>query len=60
MDWDFSRFNRLPFYDYFVVNDRVETAVAKLQAIIMAERCRVPRLLSAFSINFNQEEPHER
>ena len=33
-----------PFYDYVIVNDDLQTAVAKLQAIILAERCRVRRL----------------
>lgn len=37
--------NFLPLYDYQVVNDDIETAVAKLEAIIKAERCRVKRLL---------------
>ena len=27
-------------YDYIVVNDEVETAVARLRAIVLAERCR--------------------
>lgn len=31
-------------YDYVVVNDRVEDAVAKLRAIIVAEKCRSFRL----------------
>lgn len=33
----------LPEYDYAVVNDRIEDAVEKLKAIIIAERCRVRR-----------------
>ncbi len=28
-------------YDYVVVNDRVESAVSKIEAIIAAERCRI-------------------
>ncbi|MEB3195615.1 MAG: guanylate kinase [Candidatus Sericytochromatia bacterium] len=31
----------LPFYDYQLVNDDLDVAVAKVQAIIAAERCRV-------------------
>ncbi|MGH8058285.1 MAG: guanylate kinase [Candidatus Entotheonellia bacterium] len=31
-------------YDYVIVNDLLETATAQLQAIILAERCRVDRL----------------
>lgn len=37
--------NFLPLYDYQVVNDDLETAVHKLQAIITAERCRISRRL---------------
>lgn len=32
-----------PGYDYLVVNDRIETAVEALRAIVIAERCRVRR-----------------
>jgi len=32
-------------YDYWLVNDRVESAVHVLQSIILAERARVPRLM---------------
>ncbi|MFQ5795895.1 MAG: guanylate kinase [Candidatus Bipolaricaulia bacterium] len=31
----------IPEFDYLIVNDRVETAVAFLQAIVHAERCRI-------------------
>lgn len=31
-------------YDYVIVNDDLEAAAAKLQAIILAERCRIGRL----------------
>lgn len=33
----------IPHYDYFVINDEVETAADKLRAIILAERARVIR-----------------
>ncbi len=32
-------------YDYWLINDRVERAVAQLQSIIAAERARISRLL---------------
>lgn len=38
-----SEINRLPSYDYIVVNDDVSTAVNDLIAIISAEKCRVTR-----------------
>lgn len=37
--------NYLPLYDYQLVNDDLELAVGKVQAIIMAEHCRVNRHL---------------
>lgn len=33
----------LPLYDYRVVNDDFEQALDQLRAIVIAERCRVPR-----------------
>ncbi|ADI01634.1 MAG TPA: guanylate kinase [Syntrophothermus lipocalidus] len=36
---------QLQHYDYLVVNDRVEAAAEKLVAIMVAERCRVTRLI---------------
>lgn len=35
--------NYLPLYDYQLVNDDLDLAVRKVQAIIMAEHCRVNR-----------------
>jgi guanylate kinase len=34
----------LPMYDYCIVNDQIDRAVATLQAVVMAERSRVARL----------------
>jgi guanylate kinase len=39
--------NYLPLYDYQLVNDDLEVAVSKVQAIITAEHCRVMRNLSS-------------
>lgn len=39
-----SAFEEIEFiskYDYFIINDRVETAVSQLHSIIQAEKCRV-------------------
>ena len=37
---------RLPLFDYVVVNDTVDQAVAKIDAIITAEKCRAnPRVV---------------
>ncbi len=35
---------QMHYYDYVVVNDQVEEAVRKIEAIIIAERCRVHNL----------------
>ena len=40
--------NYLPLYDYQLVNDDLDLAVRKVQAIIMAEHCRVVRNLTSF------------
>ena len=37
--------NYLPLYDYQLVNDDLDLAVRKVEAIIMAEHCRVTRHL---------------
>jgi len=42
--WVKKEMAQLDLYDYVVVNDRVEEAVAKIQAIIIAEKCRTKRL----------------
>lgn len=40
--------NYLPLYDYQLVNDDLDLAVRKVQAIIQAEHCRVVRNLASF------------
>ncbi len=42
-------------YDYVIINDKIETAVDKLEAIILAEKCR-SRHISASDIEFSEEE----
>jgi len=34
--------NKLPLFDYVVVNDNLETAAGQIEAIITAEKCRLP------------------
>ena len=36
--------NEIPKYNYVVVNDEVETAVKKVEAILISEKCRVDRI----------------
>lgn len=40
----YKEINFISRYNYAVVNDEVETAVEKLEAIICAEKCRVDRI----------------
>jgi guanylate kinase len=34
----------LPLYDYAVVNDNFDQACEQLRSIVIAERCRIPRV----------------
>jgi guanylate kinase len=45
----FKEINYVSNYNYVVVNDIVEDAVAKLQSIISAEKCRVDRIKNSMS-----------
>jgi guanylate kinase len=40
------------WYDFLVVNDKLEDALAQLQAIVSASRCRTPRLWPRLAKNF--------
>ncbi|MBS2904749.1 guanylate kinase, partial [Klebsiella pneumoniae] len=40
----YKEINFISRYNYAVVNDEVETAVDKLEAIVCAEKCRVDRI----------------
>ena len=39
----YRELNYICQYNYVVVNDRVEEAVRKIEAIVLAEKCRVVR-----------------
>lgn len=40
LEWAKAELRAVLKYDYVVVNDRIETAVTKIEAIIAAEKCR--------------------
>jgi len=40
----YKEMNEVTKYNYVVVNDKIETAVDKMEAIIKAEKCRVDRI----------------
>jgi len=39
----YEELNYISRYNYVIINDTVESAVAKLEAIVLAEKCRVDR-----------------
>ncbi|MBE3581010.1 MAG: guanylate kinase [Thermoanaerobacteraceae bacterium] len=43
LGWVENELQQMDLYDYVVVNDVVESAVAKIEAIITAEKCRTAR-----------------
>lgn len=43
-----SEIEMMASYDYAVVNDHVDNAVAKIREIIRAEHCRVPRVIGKY------------
>ena len=50
----YREINEIPKYNYVVVNDKVENAVSKVEAILISEKCRVDRIEEIFVEN--QEE----
>lgn len=54
----YQEINELSKYNYVVVNDTIEKAADKINAIIMAERCRVDRIEEVY-LNTSEEEVHE-
>ncbi len=54
----YQEMNEVTKYNYVVVNDDLEEAIAKVNAILLAEKCRVDRIEEVF-LNNNEEEVHE-
>lgn len=54
----YREINEIPKYNYVVVNDEVETAVAKVEAILLSEKCRVDRI-EEISVENQEEIIHE-
>ena len=50
----YKEINEITKYNYVVVNDKVEDATKKVEAIIMAEKCRVDRIIEVDL--YNKEE----
>ncbi len=54
----YKEINEMSKYNYVVINDEVDKAVKKVQAILLAERCRVDRI-EEFDVNNEEELIHE-
>lgn len=54
----YKEINEATKYNYVVINDEVELAVRKVEAIMLAERCRVDRI-EDFEVNNQEELMHE-
>ena len=54
----YKEINEVTKYNYVVVNDEVENAVNKVNAVLLSERCRVDRIEEVY-LNNMEEELHE-
>lgn len=54
----YKEINEVTQYNYVVVNDNLEEAVTKVEAIIKAEKCRVDRIEEVY-LDTKEEEIHE-
>ena len=54
----YKEVNEVTKYNYVVVNDKVELAVEKIEAILKAEKCRVDRIEEVY-LDTKEEEIHE-
>ena len=54
----YKEINEVTKYNYVVVNDNLDDAIAKVEAIIKAEKCRVDRIEEVY-LDTKEEEIHE-
>ena len=54
----YKEINEVTKYNYVVVNDDLDEAIAKVEAIIKAEKCRVDRIEEVY-LDTKEEEIHE-
>ncbi len=54
----YKEINEMTKYNYVVINDELDLAVKKVEAILIAERCRVDRI-EEFDVNNQEELIHE-
>ena len=51
----YNEINEITQYNYVVINDEVEKAATKMNAILLSERCRVDRIEDVFLKNMEEE-----
>lgn len=54
----YQEINEVTKYNYVVINDDIDKAVKKVNAILLSERCRVDRIEDVY-LNNMEEEVHE-
>ena len=54
----YQEINEVTKYNYVVINDDIDKAVNKVNAILLSERCRVDRIEEVY-LNNMEEEIHE-
>ena len=54
----YNEINEINKYNYVVVNDKIDSAVSKINAILLAEKCRADRIEEVY-LNNKEEEIHE-
>ena len=54
----YNELNEIPKYNYVVVNDNLEEAVSKVEAILLSEKCRVDRI-EEIAVENQEEFIHE-
>lgn len=54
----YNELNEIPKYNYVVVNDHLEDAVSKVEAILLSEKCRVDRI-EEIAVENQEEFIHE-
>lgn len=54
----YQEINEISKYNYVVVNDEIENAVSKIEAILVSEKCRVDRI-EEIAVENQEEIIHE-
>ncbi len=54
----YQEINEIPKYNYVVINDEIEKAVEKIEAILLSEKCRVDRI-EEIAVENQEEIIHE-